>query len=223
MKLAHLFKDWESSVPNKTIPEYLIGGLHCPNNLKEDIFNELVELVCKSYHGKLDVVLNWLEMDAMFGKKEVFINHSKQLSTYLTSITKQLYITFKLESKGKGSEKWCVVSFVGCKDFSSINPKQKRRLTGREIHAQSQKVYLITDGEYYKVGIALKPTHRLTELQVGNARQLSIVETYLPDGSALDVEQAIHKKLRDCHVSGEWFKNDSLPDIFTSLCKEFDK
>ena len=68
-------------------------------------------------------------------------------------------------------------------------------------------VYFISDSQYVKVGKGISPTKRLSELQTGNPKQLSIL--YLipckSEKMAYDVEQSLHLAYRDYRMVGEWF------------------
>jgi hypothetical protein len=69
-------------------------------------------------------------------------------------------------------------------------------------------VYVIKDGEFYKIGIAVDPKARITLLQTGNPRKLTLLHYWQSDNPRKE-EAKIHKRLRRFRVSGEWFK---LPD-----------
>lgn len=63
-------------------------------------------------------------------------------------------------------------------------------------------VYVISDGEYQKIGHSVNPIHRFQNLQTSNARELSFI--YLAHGSLVD-EAKLHEKYAQYHVRGEWF------------------
>lgn len=68
-------------------------------------------------------------------------------------------------------------------------------------------VYFISDGEYIKIGKADNPVARLSELQVGNPRELKIL--YLVPAhtqrDATKIEGKLHLTYRDYRIGGEWF------------------
>jgi predicted GIY-YIG superfamily endonuclease len=73
-------------------------------------------------------------------------------------------------------------------------------------------VYIITDGEDYKVGVSDNPGKRLKQLQTGNPKKLRIVSTFtLPEKStAFKVERESHTKIGALYEKrGEWFKGAS--------------
>ncbi len=77
------------------------------------------------------------------------------------------------------------------------------------VEADSPKyyVYLITDGQYVKIGISDNPIHRINDLQVSNPRELSFIcQIPLRDKKdALSLESYLHKVYHRFHVRGEWF------------------
>lgn len=80
----------------------------------------------------------------------------------------------------------------------------------RDFRAQRRGVqgyvYLITDGEYVKIGYSVNPPKRVAELQTGNARVLSLLGTI--KGTEQD-ERALHAKYAHLNVLQEWFELDS--------------
>jgi len=68
------------------------------------------------------------------------------------------------------------------------------------------KVYFVTDGEYIKIGFTSGPVkQRLADLQVGNARELTVIGWYYAPPIH---EDRLHARFKYLHVRGEWFKND---------------
>jgi T5orf172 domain len=68
-------------------------------------------------------------------------------------------------------------------------------------------IYLISDGEFLKIGWTKNVILRREVLQCGNVRELTVLAT--KPGSQL-TEGAIHKALRKYRVRGEWFKMAAL-------------
>lgn len=54
-----------------------------------------------------------------------------------------------------------------------------------------------------KIGQALRPLRRLSDLQIGSPVKLSIETAFLAD---LEMEKRIHKRFSGCRLRGEWFK-----------------
>lgn len=75
---------------------------------------------------------------------------------------------------------------------------------------ERQRVYIIgATGDPVKIGIALNPHGRRSELQVGHHRALNLYfEAEATDARA--VEREAHRRLSDQRLSGEWF--DVSPD-----------
>tara|TARA_R110002074_G_scaffold21132_1_gene65928 strand:+ start:317 stop:751 length:435 start_codon:yes stop_codon:yes gene_type:complete len=91
----------------------------------------------------------------------------------------------------------------------------------------SEYVYLIDAEEnpgVAKVGISRKPEKRLLSLQTGSPYLLNIRYTYGPfiKSSARELEDRIHKMLRNSRMSGEWF-SISASEIDTVITSEIQK
>lgn len=63
-------------------------------------------------------------------------------------------------------------------------------------------VYLISDGEYTKVGFSTDPEKRLKQLQTAHPKKLKLVGLFEADR---EVETLLHEELTDHHVRGEWY------------------
>lgn len=64
------------------------------------------------------------------------------------------------------------------------------------------QVYFITDGEYTKIGHTVSPRDRLTSLQTGNPRTLTLIALF--DGG-VELESKFHRAFADRAIGGEWF------------------
>lgn len=65
-------------------------------------------------------------------------------------------------------------------------------------------VYVITDGEHFKIGVAVDPMKRLSELQTGNPHRLAL-RFFYETHRAREIEQAAHTRLANLRMVGEWF------------------
>lgn len=65
-------------------------------------------------------------------------------------------------------------------------------------------VYVITDGEHFKIGIADDPARRLRELQTGNGRKLHL-GFFIHANDAKRIEARAHGRLAELRREGEWF------------------
>jgi hypothetical protein len=66
-------------------------------------------------------------------------------------------------------------------------------------------LYIITDGEFQKIGIAGNPHSRLKELQTGNPRKLSVLKMFEHE-DAQRLEVAFHHLMDSGRQQGEWFR-----------------
>lgn len=68
-----------------------------------------------------------------------------------------------------------------------------------------QFLYVITDGEFLKIGISNAPKERLRALQHGNVKELRCIYVVQYEIEAAIIEQYLHSKLEDYNIRGEWF------------------
>ena len=68
-------------------------------------------------------------------------------------------------------------------------------------------VYAITDGRFHKVGKAVLLRNRIKQLQTGNGNELKTVCFIRShdEREAYEIENAVHRSLRDYRMAGEWF------------------
>lgn len=86
------------------------------------------------------------------------------------------------------------------------------------------KVYLITDGTAYKIGVTTKKTvkSRLRELQTGNSSKIQEEGSWEVYDAANILEQYLHFELRDHRLVGEWFvMNDAVKNKVVTILKHF--
>jgi hypothetical protein len=65
-------------------------------------------------------------------------------------------------------------------------------------------VYLLTDGEFQKIGYTSNIDSRLSALQTGNARPITVLASF-PSAFPAKDEKAIHLKMKPYRVNREWF------------------
>ncbi len=76
-------------------------------------------------------------------------------------------------------------------------------------------VYLISSGDFIKIGYSNSPGSRLRELQVGNPRLLSMIgqSVFSDRVGAKSGEASLHKRYRAYKARGEWFDSSILEDV----------
>ena len=112
-----------------------------------------------------------------------------------------------------------------------------REAEARYFHYRSESeekcyVYFICDGEYVKIGVANNIKSRMADLQVGNARELFLVD-YIECKNrqmANAYEYTLHGFFKDYRKNGEWFDVmgnnyfcrfiQSIPHIYESVYYE---
>ena len=69
-------------------------------------------------------------------------------------------------------------------------------------------IYIITNGEDYKVGVSVNPKRRIKQLQTGNPETLKIAATFkLPADKVYSLEKEAHREIQYKYQKrGEWFK-----------------
>lgn len=72
-----------------------------------------------------------------------------------------------------------------------------------QLYKNTRGVYVITDGEYVKIGRTTSLRNRLKDLQVANARPLTLLAFIK---GYQDTEQELHYRFGHARVRGEWFK-----------------
>lgn len=71
---------------------------------------------------------------------------------------------------------------------------------------RARMTYLISDGEFFKIGVSNDVLDREAKCQMGNARQLDILAL-----ACGDQEKKLHDQFKEHHVRGEWFRQS--PEI----------
>ena len=95
----------------------------------------------------------------------------------------------------------------------NANKMANRRRILRSAKSSSKHTYLITDGEFIKVGVFTsgKLDKRLESIQNGNPRKLKVLAT-----SESNIEKLCHYEFEHLNVLNEWFKLDlELITFFT--------
>lgn len=88
------------------------------------------------------------------------------------------------------------------------------RDSGLEVYKPPRRtcLYVMTAGDFIKVGITNDPIKRLYDLQIANPLVVELQKAYLPpeDIQALRIEMIAHRALQEFHVRGEWFAIEGL-------------
>lgn len=84
-------------------------------------------------------------------------------------------------------------------------------------------LYVITDGEDFKIGVAKDPEKRIRQLQTGNKKKLEFA-LLEQKNNAHKVEHYLHGQFGKYRIKGEWFSGITLRDIKIQLllCTEYD-
>lgn len=106
-----------------------------------------------------------------------------------------------------------------------LKRKSKKGEIQNEVSiTENEYIYLITDGNFFKVGVAKNVEDRLHGLQLGNPNKLSVF-CYACTTESKKVERYLHKRYKHKLIHREWFsfKIDELNEIksyLKAICKK---
>lgn len=86
-------------------------------------------------------------------------------------------------------------------------------------------IYIVKCNEYYKIGIADKPTDRFYQLQNGNPYKLELIATYeIARKHIKRLEDRFHRAFQKWNIRGEWFLlSDGQLSVVKGQCDAFTK
>jgi hypothetical protein len=80
----------------------------------------------------------------------------------------------------------------------------RRERQGEEARTLQQQIYFAQCGDKIKVGISRDVASRLAQLRTGAGGPIQLIAAV--DGD-LKIEKALHNKLRQFHLDGEWYRD----------------
>lgn len=73
----------------------------------------------------------------------------------------------------------------------------------------SSYIYIMSNGDAFKVGLSIDPKRRLRQLQTGSPKKLSLVYFVEIETAPVKIlESIMHRYLKMNHLTGEWFNAD---------------
>jgi hypothetical protein len=85
-------------------------------------------------------------------------------------------------------------------------------------------VYLLSCGDFYKIGLSKDINSRLSGIRTSNPLPVELVAKYSSfDRDYLRLEKHLHEKFKDSRHLLEWFKKDFTKEEFLAACIEFCK
>lgn len=85
-------------------------------------------------------------------------------------------------------------------------------------------VYLLSCGDFYKIGLSKDIHKRLSSIRTSNPIPIELVAKYSSfDRNYLRLEKHLHEKFKDSRHLLEWFKKDFTKEEFLQACIDFCK
>ena len=82
-------------------------------------------------------------------------------------------------------------------------------------------IYLISNSEYYKIGISKNPIKRIKQLQTGNSVNLILINQYYSPKYYSKIETALHYSYNNINL--EWFELSIEQALeFTDVCRRIE-
>lgn len=204
------------------------------SNLKE-----IPEVYVKNYKGKTQCIdYNELKLILGLPKSKTFSTSYKELSKLADDLG---YKTGNTVEFSKHSA-WVWFNFDGVWEGYSEDVQAKKRLEYQQILAEKKQeldktvldgtyglnnkdeggVYLISCGDYYKIGFSKNIKTRVSSIQTSSPYDVELVTKYssfYKNHEAL--ESHLHSKFKEHHHRLEWFRKGFTPEEFLALCVEF--
>jgi hypothetical protein len=80
-------------------------------------------------------------------------------------------------------------------------------------------LYVVKANRFYKIGISLDFAGRLADIQLYNPLKVRLVTfEYIPTRRRIQIEKAVHARLADYRMHGEWF--DASPVLIKQVVRE---
>jgi len=83
-----------------------------------------------------------------------------------------------------------------------------------------QKIYVVKCNEFYKIGITSNVDNRLNSLRTGNPYKIELVFS-VPMFHAKEIEESLHKGLKDYKHFREWFRLEEIDKDFVKDLQAF--
>jgi predicted GIY-YIG superfamily endonuclease len=81
---------------------------------------------------------------------------------------------------------------------------------------QGGYIYVISDGDGYKIGVAKNPERRLKQLQTGNQKKL-VLEFIDYKNEPYKIEKSLHRSFHKFKTNGEWFRGITMFNIRSAM------
>jgi hypothetical protein len=157
---------------------------------------------------------NYLQIKAINDDKEKINLANKKLDSFYSKVNFRLLnkaATLTIRNRGE-----MLFEFDGNRPVTLSNKswrydidKYMSKILGLSMEGKGY-IYLVSDGEYTKIGATTyNPRKRLNEIQVGNAKKLTLIDSYRAE-RRISTEKMLHKKYSSKHIRGEWFSLSAI-------------
>ena len=169
---------------------------------------ELCDLIQYQRHDNAKRVVKRLQQKQEFGyviKSSFRTTVGNVYQTYLLNKNQSLIVAAKLNDlflikvveRWQQLEKLTLHQQIQMLDFETI--------AKIKMSKQASNVYIAKCQNLYKIGKADNPIERIKQLQTGNPFKITLV-CVIPTINSFELEQLLHKKFKQYHHYGEWYK-----------------
>lgn len=118
------------------------------------------------------------------------------------------------------------------KKLDEINKEEQKKLHLKSVNdgtygvnsKDKGGVYLLSCGDFYKIGRSIDIEKRLSSIRSSNPVTVELVTKYSSfDKNYTDLEKHLHNKFKDSRHVLEWFRKDFTAEDFLQACIEFCK
>lgn len=174
-----------------------------------------------SYNGGYSLKSKHINIDDFEYKKDS-TNGGEQTTIFLNNIW-LLKLIFNSKPK-QASFKQFKQSFVNQLSYMPFSIKEMIESFDFDIPNTKCYLYLAICNDKIKIGASINPEERIKQLQTGNPNEIKLL-CYCEIDSIKN-ELALHKKLKNWSIKGEWYNINILKEINnydSNLFKETDK
>jgi hypothetical protein len=197
-----VFKEEEFPVPYYTLPDCL----------NKPAVHKFISDICKAYETRSVVRLSKEDWENLFGKVAYGV-----AERHIHKIMHCTGIEIKVIP-------WAKKAGMTISAHGMLKTVPKHEPKPKVVGSGKKGVYLITDGEFFKIGKSTNIPNRIKTLQTSNPRKLTLISQYDPMLIGIDLmERRLHEHFKESRTNGEWFDLQITGEDFINLCKKNEK